>query len=365
MDNFKSNKFKNSTIMKAVMPSRLTILSILSVSLLFSSLTAQAQTSQNQQLSQPQGSSSSYSYLRAIHSDENQSPQGMAMLKFKELLEARSNGKIKVDTFARHQKYSSYEELEALKLGTAEIASVQMSDLAKYGVSEFDIMSLPFLFANFDVVHKVEDGQVGQALATKVENNTGFKVLGYWDNGFGNFSANSNITMPSALAGTKMATTSEMDKLTADSLKATPISIATEDISKNLSEGKINSLQEPLYSFYIDQYYNNQSKIILTNHRYSGDVVLMNASYWNSLSQDQRSLIVQVMQEVTPFERQLAQQDADAALNQIKKDTATQVIVPTNQNLNEYKESIKPVYEQVLNGSNRNTLISIINEIRK
>jgi TRAP-type C4-dicarboxylate transport system substrate-binding protein len=71
------------------------------------------------------------------------------------------------------------------------------------------------------------------------------------------------------------------------------------------------------------------------------------------------------MQEVTPFERQLAQQDADAALNQIKKDTATQVIVPTNQNLNEYKESIKPVYEQVLNGSNRNTLISIINEIRK
>lgn len=361
MKNFKSNKFKKIRINKHIISVCVKATFVLaSLSLSTYPILSQAQTVSNNPNTNAQ------LYIRATHSDENQSPQGMAMLKFKELLEARANGKIKVDTFARHQKYNSYEELEALKLGTVEIASVQMSDISKYGVTDFDIMSLPFLFSNFDVVHKVEDGQVGQALASKVESSTGFKVLGYWDNGFGNFSANANnLTVPSTLAGTKMATMSEVDNITANSLKAIPVNVAVEDIAKDLNEGKINALQEPLYSFYIDQYYNNQSKLVLTNHRYSGDIVLMNASYWNSLSQDQRSLIVQVMQEVTPFERQIAQQEADQALNQIKKDTSTQVLIPSNQDLNAYKEAIKPVYEQVLNGPNRNTLISIINEIRR
>lgn len=366
MENFKSNKFKKNKLYDKIEKKfnfKLSSLSSLLITVVatFSLITptvSQAQANNN--------SNSNYNYLRATHSDDNQSPQGLAMLKFKDLLEARSNGKIKVDTFSRHQKYNSYEELEALKLGTVEIASVQMSDLANYGISDFDVMSLPFLFSNFDVVHKIEDGAVGQALANKVETTTGFKVLGYWDNGFANFSANNgNLAIPTTLSGTKMATTSDMDKLTADALKASAIPVAVEDISKALSEGQINSLQEPLYSFYIDQYYNNQSRVILTNHKYSGDVILMNASYWNSLSQDQRSLIAQVIQEVTPYERQLAQQEADAALNQIKKDTSTQVVIPTNQDLNAYKESIKPVYENVLNGPNRNTLISIINELRR
>jgi C4-dicarboxylate-binding protein DctP len=370
MGNLKSNKFKLNTLHDKKNKFKLSsiLMAVIATMSLTTPILSQAQVNNTNTNANNYNSASSYTYtyLRAIHSDDNQSPQGLAMLKFKDLLEARSNGKIKVDTFARHQKYNSYEELEALKLGTAEVASVQMSDLAKYGVNDFDIMSLPFLFSNFDVVHKIEDGQVGQALANKVETSTGFKVLGYWDNGFANFSANAgNLSIPSALAGTKMATTSDVDTMTANSLKALAVPVAVEDIPKALSEGQVNSLQEPLYSFYIDQYYTNQSKVILTNHKYSGDVILMNASYWNSLPQDQRSLIAQVIQEVTPYERQLAQQEADAALNQIKKDTSTQVIIPTNQDLNAYKESIKPVYENVLNGPNRNTLISIINELRK
>jgi TRAP-type C4-dicarboxylate transport system substrate-binding protein len=51
-------------------------------------------------------------------------------------------------------------------------------------VSDLNVLETPFLFDTLEAAHRALDGRLGSALTGSVERQTGFRVLGYWDNGF-------------------------------------------------------------------------------------------------------------------------------------------------------------------------------------
>jgi TRAP-type C4-dicarboxylate transport system substrate-binding protein len=51
-------------------------------------------------------------------------------------------------------------------------------------VPALEVLETPFLFSDLDEAHRALDGALGRRLATEVRANTGFEVLGFWDNGF-------------------------------------------------------------------------------------------------------------------------------------------------------------------------------------
>ena len=51
-------------------------------------------------------------------------------------------------------------------------------------VSDLNVLETPFLFDTLEAAHRALDGSLGAALTRSVERQTGFRVLGYWDNGF-------------------------------------------------------------------------------------------------------------------------------------------------------------------------------------
>ncbi|HEY5685110.1 MAG TPA: TRAP transporter substrate-binding protein [Acidimicrobiia bacterium] len=51
-------------------------------------------------------------------------------------------------------------------------------------VSDLNVLETPFLFDTLEAAHRALDGRLGAALTRSVERQTGFQVLGYWDNGF-------------------------------------------------------------------------------------------------------------------------------------------------------------------------------------
>ena len=68
---------------------------------------------------------------------------------------------------------------------------------------EFEVFDLPYIFDNYDELHKVTDGPVGKALFKKLETK-GIIGLAYWDNGFKDMSANKPLRMPADFKGLKM-----------------------------------------------------------------------------------------------------------------------------------------------------------------
>ena len=93
--------------------------------------------------------------------------------------------------------------MEALQLGAVQMLAPSLAKFGPLGAREFEVFDLPYMFDNYDELHKVTQGPIGQALLRKLESK-GILGLAYWDNGFKDMSANKPLRSPDDFKGLKM-----------------------------------------------------------------------------------------------------------------------------------------------------------------
>src|SRR4030081_3131220 len=72
-------------------------------------------------------------------------------------------------------------------------------------VPELGFVDLPFLFARTQEARAAVDGALGQLLARKIEEGVSYRVLGYFENGFGHLSNRLRpVHVPADLAGMRI-----------------------------------------------------------------------------------------------------------------------------------------------------------------
>ncbi|TXI60997.1 MAG: DctP family TRAP transporter solute-binding subunit, partial [Limnohabitans sp.] len=115
-----------------------------------------------------------------------QNPKGhpivLGMEKFKEIVESKSGGKIKVNLFPGGTLGSDQANVSAMQGGTLEMVSMNSGILASQ-VKEFAIFDFPFMFPNEAVADAVVDGAFGQKMHAKLQDK-GLVGLGYYELGF-------------------------------------------------------------------------------------------------------------------------------------------------------------------------------------
>src|ERR1044071_9226152 len=72
-------------------------------------------------------------------------PKGKASLRFKELAEKYTDGKVKVEVYPNSQLYKDKEEVEALQLGAVQMLAPSLAKFGPLGVREFEVFDLPFI----------------------------------------------------------------------------------------------------------------------------------------------------------------------------------------------------------------------------
>src|SRR5690606_25774476 len=77
-------------------------------------------------------------------------PYSVGLEKFKEVVEAESNGDIEVEVHAGTIGTEESELVEKLKLGAADVVLVSPGFMTQTGVKEVDLLALPYLFDSFD-----------------------------------------------------------------------------------------------------------------------------------------------------------------------------------------------------------------------
>src|SRR5216110_529984 len=133
--------------------------------------------------------------IKFSHVVPNDTPKGKGALKFKELAEERTKGRVKVEIYPNSSLYKDGEEMEALQLGSVQMLAPSLAKFGPLGVREFEVFDLPYMFDSYAELHKVTDGPVGASLFKKLESK-GIVGLAYWDNGFKEMSANKSIRAP-------------------------------------------------------------------------------------------------------------------------------------------------------------------------
>ncbi len=127
-------------------------------------------------------------------------PKGKGSLKFKELAEKYTNGKVKVEVYPNSQLYKDKEELEALQLGAVQMLAPSLAKFGPLGVKEFEVFDLPYILPDKAALRKVTDGPLGKKLLGLL-GAKGITGLAYWDNGFKDMSANKKLLDAGRLPG--------------------------------------------------------------------------------------------------------------------------------------------------------------------
>ena len=283
--------------------------------------------------------------IKFSHVVARDTPKGQAAEKFKELAEARTNGRVKVEIYPNSQLYKDKEELEALQMGSVQMLAPITSKFGPMGVREFEVLDLPYLFTSEATLHKVTGGPIGQELLRKLEPK-GIVGLAYWDNGFRVLSANKPLRKPSDMKGLKMRiNSSKVNQAIMQSVGALPQTMAFSEVYQALETGVVDGTDGNISNLYTQKQFEVQKYVIDTRHTYSGYAVVVNKKFWDGLPPDIRATLISVMKEVTEYNNVVASKDAFDAWRAIKASGKTTVVVPTEAERQAWIGAMAPVQE--------------------
>lgn len=273
-------------------------------------------------------------------------PKGKAADKFKELAEQYTGGKVKVEVYPNSQLYKDKEELEALQLGAVQMLAPSLAKFGPLGIKEFEAFDLPFLFKDYDALHKVTYGPAGAELLKLLEAK-GITGLAYWDNGFKIMSANSPLRTPDDFLGLKMRIqSSKVLEAEMNALGAVPQVMAFSEVYQALQTGVVDGTENPPSNMYTQKMHEVQKYATLSNHGYLGYAVIVNKKFWDDLPADVRVNLDKALKEATEFGNGIAKSENEAALQAMRDSGKTEFIDLTPEERQTWVDAMKPVYEE-------------------
>ncbi|HIC85059.1 MAG TPA: TRAP transporter substrate-binding protein [Desulfobacterales bacterium] len=230
------------------------------------------------------------------------SAQNIAAEKFKELIEERSGGNIKVKIFHSASLGNETEILQQVQMN-----SIQMAIVTGGPFDTFDpivrVINYPFIFKDYQQVDKVLDGPLGAEILKSLER-SGFKGLCFSENGFRNLTNNKRpVRTPEDLKGLKIRVmASAIHKAIWQALGANPTPMPWP-IYTELEQGVIDGQENPLWVMVVYKFYEIQKYMTLTRHVYSFHIDVASLKWWNTLDAKTQGMIQKAMYEAALYQR--------------------------------------------------------------
>lgn len=289
-------------------------------------------------------------------------PKGKGAEYFKKLAEERTKGRVKVEVYPNSSLFKDGEEMEALQLGSVQMLAPSVAKFGPLGVREFEVFDLPYVFDNFEELHKVTDGPVGKKLFQKLESK-GITGLAFWDNGFKVFSANKPIRMPADYKGLKMRIQSS--KVLGDQIKALgaiPQVMAFSEVYQALQTGVVDGTENPPSNFYTQKMHEVQKYLAMTDHGVIEYAVIVNKKFWDALPADIRTTLQGAMADATKYANSIAKKENDDALDAVRKSGKTEILTPTAEQKAAMKKALVSVHKENESRVGRDTLAEVYKE---
>ncbi|HUL95237.1 MAG TPA: TRAP transporter substrate-binding protein [Usitatibacter sp.] len=273
-------------------------------------------------------------------------PKGQGAERFKQLAEERTNGRVRVDVYPNSTLLKDGEEMSALQLGTVQILAPSLAKFGPLGLREFEVFDLPYMFRDYQDLHKVTEGPVGAALFRKLEPK-GIVGLAYWDNGFKVMSANRPIRVPADYRGLKMRIqSSKVLDSQMKALGATPQVMAFSEVYQAMQTGVVDGSENTPSNMFTQKHHEVQKYVAATDHGYIGYAVIANKKFWDELPADIRTTLEGAMRDATRYANDIAKKENDDALEAIRKSGRTQVLMLTAEEKAEMRKALLPVHKE-------------------
>lgn len=265
--------------------------------------TTQTQTSNNAQ-AQPQAQAQANSAqdnvkameIRVAYTTGKDSTMSAGSEAFKQLVEQKSNGKIKVNLYPDGQLGKDEAVLDSLKLGGIEITNV--STPLQNRLKEVGAFDLPYLFKDRAAVAKVANGQIWADLQKKLPS-MGYVGLAMTENGYRQITNNKRpIVKPEDLKGIKLRIPSgDIRLLTFKTYGSNPVPLDFTELFSALQQGVVDGQENPLSTIQSSRFNEVQKYLSLSNHVYTPGYLIASKIWWDKVPPENQKIILEAAKE--------------------------------------------------------------------
>ena len=269
-------------------------------------------------------------------------PIVLGMEKFKEVVEAKSGGKIKVNIFVGGALGNDQANVSALQGGSLEMVSMNSGILASQ-VKDFAVYDFPFMFANEKEADAVVDGPFGHKMHEKLLEK-GIVGLGYYELGFRNLTNSKRaINKVADIDGLKLRVIPNPINVDwVKALGANPTPLPFPEVYAALEQKAIDGQENPVATINSAKFYEVQKHLTLTRHQYNPQSIMMSKKFWDGLNAPEKKLIEEAVAESIKFQRAQSRGQVASITDNLKKNGMQVTELPASEMVI-LRDKMKPV----------------------
>ncbi|MFT7163302.1 MAG: tripartite ATP-independent transporter DctP family solute receptor [Bacteroidia bacterium] len=264
--------------------------------------------------------------LRASHLVNENHTWYKAFEYFGEILEERSNGRIKVENYHSEQLA---KEIEAIRLIQADVIDMTTTGSMLANWIEIVVFSeMPFLLRDSVDMLALINGPVGQRMNREMREETGIRPIGFFQRGPRHLTSNRPIKHPDELNGLIIRVPSVPSFVTAwAALGAKPTPMAFSEVFTSLQQGTIEAQENPFAMINSAGFAEVQDYLNLTSHVISWTYPVIGEKQYQKFPDDLKKIFDQAAKDMQEYEHQLFVKNERSVQTELKNKGMTFVEV--------------------------------------
>ena len=211
-------------------------------------------------------------------------------------------------------------------------------------VPELGFVDLPFLFSSNAQARASMDGALGQHLVRKTEERIGYRILGWFENGFRHISNRLRpVHLPADLKGMKIRVLpSEIHKRTFELLGARPMRMDLTEAIAMIKAGTLDAQENPLANTVTYGVHKFHKFHTLTYHFYISRPIFLHRASFDAWPDDLKAAMQAAVTEAVAYQRKLAVEEHESS-RKIIEDAGCEIVELNAQQHAAFVAAVQPL----------------------
>ncbi len=264
------------------------------------------------------GNSKKVYTLRFGHIANESHTWHLAALKFKELVEQRSNGEMKVKVYPNSQIGNEADLINLIQLGVADmtITGESLQNWAPLAA----LIAYPYAFESSEEMRKVAASEAAKKIEEQITEKTDLVPLTWFERGPRYLTSNRPIKSPDDLKGLKIRVPDAPLSIKFwDALGAKPTPMAFGEVFTSLQQGAIEAQENPYSQIDNASFYEVQKYLNKTAHVRSWIYVVIGKNQLAKYPEHLQKIIKEAAVEAQAYENELFLKEEKKLEEKLKK----------------------------------------------
>lgn len=286
--------------------------------------------------------------IRVALSQSETHPEYTGMEKFKEVIEEKLGDKYEVQIYPNELLGGQTKAIELTQTGAIDFVVAGTPNLEIFA-DVYEVFSMPYLFTSEEAYFTSMNDTDYMEKVYESTDDTGLRVMTWFNVGSRNFYAKKPINTPEDLKGLKMRvqqSPASVKMANAFGAAASPMSFG--EVYTAIQQGVIDGAENNELALTENKHGEVAKYYSYTMHQIIPDVLIANLKFLNGLSDEEKEIFYDAAQQATDTEMEAWDTQVEKAKKIAQDDMGVEFIYP---DINLFKDKVSNVQQEMLDAN--------------